>query len=149
MEFAYDRLVAAPVSIVWAVLTDPAAMEPHLPGTAKVVATGADSYRISMKISMGFLRPTVNADVQLSRVVVDRSFSIELSGKSMGTGVAGVAEMTLVAIEGDPPSIRVTITGSIETSGLLSKVPDSKIEAAAIGFLESYFSRVEQAVSSG
>jgi carbon monoxide dehydrogenase subunit G len=120
-------------------------MEPHLPGTAKVVATDTDSYRVSMKIKMGFLRPTVNADVQLSSVVANESFSINLSGKSMGAGVSGEAEVTLSAAEGESPATRIAIVGSVESSGLLNKVGDSKIEQAAVGFLESYFSSVEQA----
>lgn len=117
-------------------------MEPYLPGTAKVASTGADSYRVSMKISVGFLRPTVNTNVQLSEVNELESFVIELSGKSMGAGVKGNAEVVLSALE---DSTRIQMTGTVETSGLLKKVPESKIEAAAIGFLESYFASVEKA----
>jgi hypothetical protein len=40
------------------------------------------------------------------------------------------------------------MAGSVETSGMLKKVADSKIKAAAIGFLESYFTSVEGADSS-
>ena len=82
LEFVYERSTKAAAPIIWSALTDPGAMEPHLPGTAKVVSTGVNSYRVSMKISMGFLRPTVNADVQLSSIDEPRSFTIELSGKS-------------------------------------------------------------------
>jgi carbon monoxide dehydrogenase subunit G len=145
LKFEYDRLVDAPVSTVWAVLTDPSKMEPHLPGTAKVVATGSDRYRISMKISMGFLRPTVNADVQLADIIELEFFVIELSGKSMGAGVAGNAAITLSAATDQAGSTRVTMNGTVQTSGLLSKVPDPKIETAARGFLESYFTSVERA----
>jgi uncharacterized protein len=144
LDFVYDRVVGASTSIVWGVLTDPEAIEPHLPGTAKVVSTGTDSYRVSMKISMGFLRPTVNANVQLSDIAKPESFVIELSGKSMGAGVKGTADVVLIAPEGDVNSTHVRMTGTVETSGLLKKVSDSKVEAAATGFLESYFSSVER-----
>ena len=144
MEFVYDRLVSAPLSSVWAALTDPEAMEPHLPGTAKVESTGAESYRVSMKISMGFLRPTVKANVQLVDVIEHSSFTIVLSGKSMGAGVSGEAKMTLSESEGDSNSTRIVMTGEVETTGLLKKVSDTKIENAATGFLESYLPSVEQ-----
>jgi carbon monoxide dehydrogenase subunit G len=133
------------VSTVWDVLTDPSAMEPHLPGTAKVVATGADNYRVSMKISMGFLRPTVNVDVQLTDIVNLESFEIGLAGKSMGAGVTGEAAVTLSIPDDQPGSTRMVMIGAVETSGLLTKVPDAKIETAAKGFLESYFTSVERA----
>ncbi len=96
-----------------------------------------------MKISMGFLRPTVNADVQLSNLEVNDSFSFELSGKSMGAGVVGNAEVALTAVgESNMESTRIRMTGSVETSGLLKKIDDTKIEAAATGFLDSYFESV-------
>ncbi len=96
---------------------------------------------------MGFLRPTVNAKVQLSEVNEPESFVIELSGKSMGAGVKGTSEVVLSAVEHDPNATRVRMTGTVETSGLLKKVSDSKIETAATGFIESYFSSVEREYS--
>jgi carbon monoxide dehydrogenase subunit G len=149
LEFVYDRTVTASAKTVWDVLTDPEAMEPHLPGTVKVVATGSSAYRVSMKISMGFLRPTVNADVVLSNDVALQSMTIELSGKSMGAGVSGTSEVVLTpALDDDSNSTRVRMVGVVETSGLLKKVGDSKIEAAAVGFLESYFESVERAAAA-
>ena len=146
MKFDYDRLVEAPASTVWDALTDTAAIEPHLQGSAKVVSTGSNSFRISMKISLGFLRPTVNANVQLSNISI-RRFTIELSGKSMGAEVLGKAEVILKVAGRESESTVVQLIGSVETSGMIKKVADSKIKAAAIGFLESYFASVERACS--
>ena len=129
---------------VWDALVDPDAMAPHLPGTAKVVASGPGTYRVSMKISMGFLRPTVNADVQLSSLVEGASFDMNLTGKSMGAGVMGVAAVTLGEGGSGADSSHIQITGTVETSGLLKKIADSKIENAATGFLEGYFQSVER-----
>ena len=144
LEFEYSRSIRASVATVWNSLVDPSAMEPHLPGTAKVVSTGQSSYRVSMKISMGFLRPTVNADVQLSGMTEHRSFTIELSGKSMGAGIAGKAKVALSSLADEEDSTKLKMIGTVETSGLLKKIPDSKIEAAASGFLDSYFASVEK-----
>ena len=93
---------------------------------------------------MGFLRPTVKANVQLVDVIEHSSFTIVLSGKSMGAGVSGEAKMTLSESEGDSNSTRIVMTGEVETTGLLKKVSDTKIENAATGFLESYLPSVEQ-----
>ena len=76
---------------IWAALTEPATMEPHLPASTTITATGAEKLRISMKISMGFLRPTVSVDVHLSNIRPQDSISFEFSGKAMGAGVEGVA----------------------------------------------------------
>ena len=148
LKFDYDRTVEASLSTVWSVLTDPAAMKPHLPGTATVVSTGSDSYRVSIKIRMGFLRPTVNANVHLSNIDELRGFTIELSGKSMGAGVSTNAKMTLTGTGGDSGGTAIQMMGSVETSGMLKKVADSKIETAAVGFLESYFASIESDGSS-
>ena len=99
-----------------------------------------------MKISLGFLRPTVNANVQLSNISI-RRFTIELSGKSMGAEVLGKAEVILKVAGSESESTVVQLIGSVETSGMLKKVADSKIKAAAIGFLESYFASVERTCS--
>jgi len=135
------------VSTVWDALIDPDAMTPHLPGTAKVVATGANTYRVSMEISMGFLRPTVNADVQFSNLNERVSFDIRLAGKSMGAGVTGTAEVILSEHDSGDSS-RIQMTGAIQTSGLLNKIADSKIEGAATGFMESFFQSVERSAAS-
>ena len=148
LKFDYDRTVEASLSTIWSALTDPVAMNPHLPGTAKVVSTGTDSYRVLMKIRMGFLRPTVNADVQLSNIDELRGFTIELSGKSMGAGVLVNAKMTLTSTGGDSGATAIQMIGLVETSGMLKKVADSKIETAAVGFLESYFASIESDGSS-
>jgi carbon monoxide dehydrogenase subunit G len=148
LEFEYDRTIAASAQTVWGVLTDPAVMEPHVMGTAKVVSTGTNAYRVSMKIKMGFLKPTVNADIVLSNVVSLQSMTIGMSGKSMGAGVSGTSEVVLTpALDGSSNSTLLKMTGVVETSGLLKKVSDSKIEAAAVGFLESYFESVERAAA--
>jgi carbon monoxide dehydrogenase subunit G len=133
---------------VWDALVDPDAMTPHLPGTAKVVATGTDAYRVSMKIPMGFLRPTVNADVQLSNFNEGVSFDISLTGKSMGAGVTGTASVALGEHGSSADSSHIQMTGTIQTSGLLKKIADSKIEDAATGFLEAYFQSVERSGTS-
>ena len=101
-----------------------------------------------LRLLMGFLKPTVKADVQLSNVVAGESFGIELSGNAMGAGVSSFAEVILIAEPGDSVSTRVTMAGTVQTSGLLAKVADSKIESAVSGFLDGYFESVEQGVAS-
>ncbi|WP_342822609.1 CoxG family protein [Candidatus Lucifugimonas marina] len=148
MEFVYDRVVLAPITTVWAVLTDPDAMEPHLPKTTKVVPTEDGDYRVSMKVSLGFLRPTVRAKLRLSNVVEQASFTIGLSGKSMGAGVNGEAKMLMSESPEKSGATHIVMTGRVETSGLLNKFSDTKIESAARDFLETYLSNVEQSVQA-
>ena len=153
MEFEYDRLVEAPAEAVWAALTETTTMESHLPGATRVTSAGPEKLRVSMKISMGFLRPTVNVDVRLSDVNPKDSFKFEFDGKAMGAGIEGAATVSLNSGEnphGNPEgdstrSTRVKMTGTVHTSGLLKKVSDSKIQAAVTGFLDEYFASVERA----
>lgn len=127
-------------------MVEPSAMAPHLPGAAKVVRTGSDEYQVSMKLSMGFLRPTVKADVLISNVVLPISFDINLRGKSMGAGVEADATVVLKSSDG---VTRVRMVGTVQTSGLLTKVSDSKVDAAVTGFLDDYFGRVERGIPTG
>ena len=151
MEFEYDRLVGAPAEAVWAALTETTTMESHLPGTTRVTSAGPKKLRVSMKISMGFLRPTVNVDVGLSDVSPNDSFRFEFQGKAMGAGVEGAATVSLDSSGGrgggPKESTQVKMTGSVQPSGLLQKISDSKIEAAIAGFLDGYFASVERAGS--
>ena len=149
MEFEFDRLVEASAVDVWDALTETATMESHLPGTTRVTSTGPEKLRVTMKISMGFLRPTVNVDVRLLNVSPKDTFSFKFEGKALGAGVDGEASVALNPggnPEGGPvPSTRVSIKGSVRTSGLLRNVSDSKIDAAVTGFLGEYFASVERA----
>ena len=148
MEFEFDRMVDAPPGAVWAALTGPATMESHLPAGTTVTVTGPEKFRVSMKIPMGFLRPTVNVDIQLSDIRPQDSFDFEFSGKAMGAGIEGTARVSLGSVDGanagPGPPTRVRISGSVHTSGLLKKVSDSKVEAAVTGFLDEYFTSVER-----
>ncbi|MDA1279484.1 MAG: SRPBCC domain-containing protein [Chloroflexi bacterium] len=141
LELDYERPVAAPGETVWAALTDPEAMSPHLPAATTVVKTGPDKIRVSMKIKMGFLRPTVSVDVQLSDVATNHSFRSTAAGKSMGAGLEGSARVT-ISDAGTATFVRMA--GTVETTGLLKKVPDSKINTAVSGFLDDYFASVER-----
>ena len=148
MEYEYERLVEAPPDAVWAALTDTAIMESNLPGSTRVAMTGPEKLRVSMKIKMGFLRPTVNVDVQLSNVQPHDSFRVEYAGKAMGAGVEGAAETSMtpgVDLGRGESTTQVRVAGRVSTSGLLNKVSDSKIEAAVTGFLDEYFAGVERA----
>lgn len=111
-----------------------------------MVRTGSDEYQVSMKLSMGFLRPTVKADVLISNVVLPISFDINLRGKSMGAGVEADATVVLKSSDG---VTRVRMVGTVQTSGLLTKVSDSKVDAAVTGFLDDYFGRVERGIPTG
>ena len=144
MKFEYERLVDAPEEALWAALTEPAAMEQHLPGGTRVTAAGSEKLRVSMKIPMGFLRPTVNVDIRLSNVSLNDSFEFDFEGKAMGAGIAGTAAMTVVPDAALTGSTRVRLTGTVQTSGPLKKISDSKIEVASAGFLDNYLASVER-----
>ena len=81
MKFEYERLVDAPEEALWAALTEPAAMEQPLPGGTRVTAAGSEKLRVSMKIPMGFLRPTVNVDIRLSNVSLNDSFEFDFEAR--------------------------------------------------------------------
>ena len=144
MKFEYERLVDAPEEALWAALTEPAAMEQYLPGGTRVTAAGSEKLRVSMKIPMGFLRPTVNVDIRLSNVSLNDSVGFDFEGKAMGAGIAGTAAMTVVPDASLTGSTRLRLTGTVQISGLLKKISDSKIEAASAGFLDNYFASVER-----
>jgi len=144
LKFEYERLVDAPEEALWAALTEPATMEQHLPGGTRVTAAGSEKLRVSMKIPMGFLRPTVNVDIRLSNVSLNDSFEFDFEGMAMGAGIAGTAAMTVVPNADLTGSTRVRLTGTVQTSGPLKKISDSKIEVASAGFLDNYFASVER-----
>ena len=56
--------------------------------------------------------------------------------------------MTLTDTGDDSGGTAIQMMGTVETSGMLKKVADSKIETAAVGFLESYFASIESDGSS-
>ena len=126
---------------VWVAITDSSVVEAHLPGETSVKDAGDNTYRVSSKLSLGFLNPTVSIDVHLSRIVDQECLDIELRGKSMGASISGAG--TIVLATAYAGSTDLQINADIQTSGLLNHVDDSKITAAATEFIDAYLSSVE------
>ena len=137
----YQRVIDSSLRNVWVAITDPCVVKVHLPGEASVTETGDNSYRVSFKISVGFFRPTVNINLQLSGFVDLASVDIEVIGKSMGASVCGVG--TIVISPGDAGLTDLEINAEVQSSGLLKNVDDSKIKTATAEFIDAYLSNVE------
>ena len=146
LEFVYERSVKAQKIHVWQALTDPVVMNTHLPGGVKISFGNPDEYLVTMKVSVGFMRPTVKASVRLSDIREPNGFELSISGKAMGAGVTGTGSAQLdVASEGRDATM-FTLSGAIETTGLLKKISDDKIRSSANDFLDDYFSNLEETV---
>ena len=141
MDFVYQRMIEKSLSNVWAAITDSSVLEVHLPGETSVKDAGDNTYRVCSKISFGFLRPTVNIDVHLSRIVDNVSLDFEVMGKSMGSSICGVGTIAITST--DAGSTDLEINAEIQTSGLLNQVDDSKIKTATAEFIDVYLSNVE------
>ena len=141
MDFVYQRMIEKSLSNVWAAITDSSVLEVHLPGETSVKDAGDNTYRVCSKISLGFLRPTVNIDVHLSRIVDNVSLDFEVMGKSMGASICTVGTIAITST--DAGSTDLEINAEIQTSGLLNQVDDSKIKTATAEFIDVYLSNVE------
>jgi len=139
--FVYQRVVEKSLRNVWLAITDSSAVEVYLPGKASIKDAGDNTYRLSSKISVGFLRPTVNIDVHLSRIVDQASVDIELTGQSMGASIRGAGTILVAAV--DARSTDLQIKADVRASGLLNQVEDSKIKAVTKEFIDAYLSNVE------
>tara|TARA_A100001037_G_scaffold238080_1_gene217396 strand:+ start:6914 stop:7360 length:447 start_codon:yes stop_codon:yes gene_type:complete len=145
LEYVYERAVKVTHATLWQALTDPAVINVHLRNGVKIFSDSPGEYRVSMKVSVGFMRPTVKADVRLGEIRETQGFALSISGKAMGASVTGAGSVRLDAVAGISEVTLFALSGSIETTGLLKKISDEKIHAATTDFLENYFSSLENA----
>jgi len=141
LHFVYQRMIEKSLRNVWVAITDSSIVEAHLPGETSVKDAGDNTYRLCSKISVGFLRPTVNIDVHLSRIIDQACVDIEVTGKSMGASINGVGSIVVASV--DSVSTDLQINADVQTSGLLNQIDESKIKTAMEEFIDEYLSSVE------
>ena len=143
LEFSYNRVVNVSISHVWCSLTQVDVIQTHLPDGMKIIQTDPGRYRIGMRIKVGFMSTDVNAEVRMINISELKNFDIEFSGSAMGAGVIGSGTSS-VSNKYEKKTVTVfNLSSAIETSGLLRSVSNEKLEKAVSGFLDDFFSSVE------
>jgi carbon monoxide dehydrogenase subunit G len=120
--------VAAPLSVVWRKLMDPAVLQRAMPGCEKLEATGENSFRAVLKAGVGPIKGTFNGEVSLSQVVPERSYTLT----SRATSAAGFVEGTgKIELEAAGKETVIHLSGEVKVGGTLASVGSRLVEAAA------------------
>lgn len=80
MRFTGDAVLQAPVDRVWGALLDPAVLVQTIPGCERLVATGDNSYDMTVTAGVASIRGTYAGSCELSDLVPHQSLVMNVSG---------------------------------------------------------------------
>src|SRR5262245_39474221 len=129
MQQSGDYKIDAPVSAVWSALNDPAVLARCIDGCQSMERVGENAFRAIVKAKVGPVSAPFTADVTLTDVVPERTYTLraEVKGGPAGFG-KGAATVTLVD-EGQATLLRYDVQGSV--GGKLAQVGQRLIDGAA------------------
>jgi carbon monoxide dehydrogenase subunit G len=120
--------IAAPQSLVWRKLMDPAVLQRSMPGCEKLEPTGENRYRAVLKAGVGPVKGTFNSEVAISDIDDDRGYTLTTKAKAPVGFVEGSGRVQLVENAGQTI---IHFIGEVKVGGALASIGGRLIEAAA------------------
>jgi carbon monoxide dehydrogenase subunit G len=145
MQQSGDYRISAPVSAVWRALNDPSVLARCIDGCQSMERVGEDAYRATVKAKVGPVSAPFTADVTLTDVVPERTYTLRVDVKGGAAGFGkGAATVTLVD-EGPATLLRYDVQGSV--GGKLAQVGQRLIDGAARKMADDFFEKFSEAVA--
>ena len=145
MKLEGTYTVRAPRERVWALLTDPANLVLCLPGCEKLVATGENSYEMTMKVGIAAISGTYSGKISLSEITPTTHLRMAVSGR----GTAGFLDgQGLIDLEEAGDETLVRYSGEVQVGGVIASVGQRMLEGAARLILNQFFQNVSRQLTA-
>ena len=117
-------------------MLSPDALRGCIPGCESFEETGDDTYDVEMKVGIGAVRGKYRATVTISEVVSPSSFRMTVTGKGSAGTIKGDGTVTLSENDG---ATQVAVDGEAQVSGVIARVGQRLMGAAAKSLLGRFF----------
>jgi carbon monoxide dehydrogenase subunit G len=144
MTLKTTSIVPAPAARVFQALTDPETLRRVIPGCETMVATGPDTYDVTLKIGLAGMSGVYKGHAAVRDARPPDSLTLAFEGKGGPGFVRGTAAVALTEENG---STRVASNADVQVGGVIAAVGSRLIDAAARKLSDEFFSRLSRELS--
>ncbi len=145
MKITGHNSVPFPVSTVWDALLDPAVLVRTLPGCERLVATGANSYDMTVSAGVAAIRGTYDGTCTLSDLTPHESLLMTLNG----AGAPGTVDATVrVAFAEADGLTTVSYDADAVVGGMVGGVGQRMLGSVSRRMAGEFFDNVADAIAS-
>jgi carbon monoxide dehydrogenase subunit G len=144
VKLAGEAVLHAPVERVWAALRDPAVLVATIPGCERLVATGPDSYDMTVTAGVASIKGSYAGTVSLAELPEPNTFQMSASGAG-GPGTVS-ADVTVTLTEaGDGTLLRYDADAVI--GGVIGGVGQRMLIGVAKKLAGEFFAGVDEVLT--
>jgi carbon monoxide dehydrogenase subunit G len=145
MRIAGENTLHAPVSRAWDALLDPAVLVATIPGCERLVATGDNSYDMTVTAGVAAIKGTYSGRCVLSDLQEPSSLVMKLDGAG-APGTIG-ATVNVGFADGGDGTTRVTWDADAVVGGMIGGVGQRMLTSVSKRMAGEFFGNVDQALS--
>lgn len=144
MKLAGEAVLHAPIDRVWSALRDPAVLVATIPGCERLVATGPDSYDMTVTAGVASIKGSYAGTVSLIELPEPNTFLMKASGAgSPGTVSADVR----VSLSEDGDGTRLRYDADAAIGGVIGGVGQRMLIGVAKKLAGEFFSGVDDVLT--
>jgi carbon monoxide dehydrogenase subunit G len=149
MRFENSFDVAAPLEQVWEAMLDVERVAPTVPGAQVLERTGADSYKVAIKVKVGPMSMTYGGEVEITErdPEAHRAVMKARAKESRGQGTAD-ADVTMV-LSGDAERTAATVTTDVQLSGKVATMGQGVLQDVSGRLVQTFAQNLAAMLESG
>jgi len=145
MRIAGENVLHAPVERAWDALLDPAVLVATIPGCERLVATGENSYDMTVTAGVAAIKGTYAGTCVLSDLAEPASLVMKLDGAG-APGTIG-ATVNVGFADGGDGTTRVTWDADAVVGGMIGGVGQRMLTSVSKRMAGEFFGNVDKALS--
>lgn len=144
MKLAGEAVLHAPLDRVWTALRDPAVLVATIPGCERLVATGPDSYDMTVTAGVASIKGSYAGTVSLTALPEPHTFQMRASGAG-GPGTVS-ADVTVTLAE-DAAGTRLRYEADAVIGGVIGGVGQRMLIGVAKKLAGEFFAGVDEVLT--
>ncbi|HEV2888593.1 MAG TPA: carbon monoxide dehydrogenase subunit G [Jatrophihabitans sp.] len=144
MKVAGEAVLHAPLDRVWTALRDPAVLVTTIPGCERLVATGPDSYDMTVTAGVASIKGSYAGTVSLTDLPEPNTFLMKASGAG-GPGTVS-ADVTVTLVEADDAT-RLRYDADAVVGGVIGGVGQRMLAGVAKKLAGEFFAAVDEVLT--
>lgn len=147
MKLAGEAVLHAPVDRVWAALRDPAVLVATIPGCERLVATGPDSYDMTVTAGVASIKGSYAGTVSLTDLPEPHTFLMRASGAGAPGTVSADVRVSLTEAGDAGEGTRLCYDADAAIGGVIGGVGQRMLIGVAKKMAGEFFSRVDDVLT--
>lgn len=145
MKIAGENVLQAPVPRAWDALLDPAVLVSTIPGCERLVATGENSYDMTVTAGVASIKGTYTGTCVLSDLDEHRSLVMKLEGAGAPGTIGATVNVGFADAGGE--TTRVSWDADAVVGGMIGGVGQRMLTSVSKRMAGEFFGNVDRAIS--